>query len=84
MKSWSTIAAIVAATASVMVYMHTTFALATDFAELKEIIVADGIQSRMWRHCETPNNELKRRIENERTKFKAEFDYAVDWPCTPR
>ena len=82
MTGYINAAAIVGATVTALTYVHLNFASASDFVELKQIIIAENIQDRMWRACDTSNNsELLRRIEAERAEFKAEFGQTVEWVC---
>ncbi len=75
---------IVGATVSVLTYMELNFAKASEFAELKELMVAEGVQRRMWIWCREPQrDDLKARIEAERVRFMQEFGHSLEWPCVP-
>ena len=83
MTGYANATMIVAATASVLTYMHLNFASASDMSELKEIVVAQNIQRMMWRFCDNPaSDELKRRIEFDRAMFERSFGHKLDWACT--
>ena len=84
MTGYANAALIVGATMSVLAYLEMNFAKAAEFDELKELIVADGINRRMWVWCREPHrDDLKARIEAERIRFMQAFDHEIEWPCVP-
>ena len=84
MTGWLNAGMVVAATVSVLGYMELNFAKASEFDQLKELMVAEGIQRRMWIWCREPQrDDLKARIELERVRFAQAFGHNIDWPCVP-
>ena len=84
MTGWANASMIVAATVAVIGYMELNFAKAAEFDELKELMVAEGINRRMWIWCREPHrDDLKERIELERIRFEQAFGHDISWPCVP-
>ncbi len=82
MTGWTNAAVVAGATVSVMIYMHTTFATASDMQDLKQTMVTNNIQEAMWTECERPNPARRKQIELDRVRYEQEFDQALPWVCS--
>ena len=67
-------------------FMFTTFATAADMDELKSIVIAEGIQRKMWRLCDNAgkdHTELKRQIGKDQARYQQLTGFTQAWICKP-
>lgn len=85
MKKYAELILVIISMGTGFAFMFTTFATAADMDDLKAIVIAEGIQRKMWRVCESSSDtkQVKRQIAKDQARYQQLTGFQQEWICTP-